>query len=73
MYNREPTLLVDVKYSLVGIEENQSEHLFDKETFDSVLTIAIFMRANINQIGGAAILKEHYILHSECFHILFLV
>ena len=27
MYNREPTLLVDVKYSLVGIEENQSEHV----------------------------------------------
>ena len=49
MYNWEPTLPIDVKYSLVGIERNESEHPFDKETFDTVLTTAISMRANIHQ------------------------
>ena len=54
-YNREPTLLIDVKYSLVGIEGNKSEHYFDpfdKETFDPVLTTVIFMRANVHQTVG---------------------
>ena len=49
MHNREPTLPINVKYSLVGIERNGSEHSFDKETFDAVLTTAISMRANIHQ------------------------
>ena len=35
MYNREPTLPIDVKYSLVSIEGNESERPFDKETFDT--------------------------------------
>ena len=47
MYNRDPTLLIDVKYNLVNTEENESKHPFDKETFDVVLTNAISMRANI--------------------------
>ena len=45
MYNREPTLPIDVEYSLVGIEGNESEHPFSKETFDGVLITAISMRA----------------------------
>ena len=36
-------------HSLVGIERNESEHPFDKETCDTVLTTAISMRANIHQ------------------------
>ena len=52
MYNREPTLPIDVKYNLVGIEENESEHPLDKETFDAVLTTTISMRANIHQTAG---------------------
>ena len=40
MYNRKPTLPIDVKYSL---------RTFDKEPFDPVLTTAIFMSANIHQ------------------------
>ena len=52
MYNREPNLPIDVKFSLVGIEGNESEHPFDKESFDAVLTIAISMRANIHQTAG---------------------
>ena len=30
MYNREPTLPIDVKCNLVDIKRNESEHLFDK-------------------------------------------
>ena len=30
MYNREPTLPVNIKYNLVDIEENGSEHPFKK-------------------------------------------
>ena len=51
MYNREP-LPIDVKYILVGIELNENEHPFDKETFDNVLITAISMRANIHQTAG---------------------
>ena len=40
MYNREITLPIHVKCSLVGIEGNESEHA-DKETFDAVLATAI--------------------------------
>ena len=49
MLNREPTLPIDVKYTLVGIEGNESEHPFDKETFYVGLTTTISMRANIQQ------------------------
>ena len=45
IYNREPTLPIDVEYSLFGIEGNESEHPFDKKTFDGVLTTEISMRA----------------------------
>ena len=43
MCNREPPLPIDVKYNLVDIEGNESEHPFDRETFD------ISTRANIHQ------------------------
>ena len=52
MYNREATLQIDVTHSLVGIEGNESEYPFDKETFDAVLTTAISMKANIHQTAG---------------------
>ena len=39
IYNREPTLPVDVRHSLIGIEGNGSEHPFDKETFDTCLQL----------------------------------
>ena len=52
MYNWEPTLPIDVKYSLVGIKENESERPFDKETFDAMLATAISMRAKIHQTAG---------------------
>ena len=55
MYNRDPTLSIDVKYSLVGIEENESECPFDKETFYAMLTTAISMTANIHQTAGEKI------------------
>ena len=55
MYNRDPTLPIDVKYSLVGIEGNESECPFDKETFDAMLTTAISMTANIHQTAGEKI------------------
>ena len=48
------TLPIDVKYSLVGIEGNESEYPFDKETFDAVLTTAISMRANKHQTACPA-------------------
>ena len=37
---------------LFDIEGNKSEHPFGKETFDTVLTNAICIRANIHQIAG---------------------
>ena len=49
VHNRDPTLLIDVKYNLVNTEGNESKHPFDKETFDVVLTNAISMRANIHR------------------------
>ena len=49
---RELTLPIDVKYNLVDVEGNESEHPFDKETFDSVLTTAISMRVNTQQMAG---------------------
>ena len=49
---RELTLPIDVKYSLVGTEGNESDHPFSKEAFDAVLTTAISMRANIHQTDG---------------------
>ena len=52
MYNWELTLPIDAKYSLVGIEGNESEHPFEKETFDAILTTAISMRANIHHAPG---------------------
>ena len=33
MYNREPTLPIDIKYSLVNFEGNESERTFAKETW----------------------------------------
>ena len=48
IYNREPTLPIGVKYSLVGTEGNEREYPFDKETFDAALTTAISMIANIH-------------------------
>ena len=52
VYNQEPTLPIDVKYNLVDIEGNESEHPFGKETFDAMLTTVISMRASIYQIAG---------------------
>ena len=52
MSNREPTISIDVKYNLVRFKGNESEHPFDKETFDAVLTITISMRPNIYQTAG---------------------
>ena len=52
MYNREPTLPLDAKYSLVGIEGNESKHLFNKEPFDAGLTTEISMRANKHETAG---------------------
>ena len=52
MYHREPTLPIDVKYSFGGIEGNESEYPFNKETTAAVLTTAISMRANIHQTAG---------------------
>ena len=41
VYNWQPTLPINVKYSLVDIEGNESEHPFDKETFDALLLTTI--------------------------------
>ena len=52
MQNHEPTLLIDVKYSLASIDWNESEHPFDKETLDAALTTAISVSANKHQAVG---------------------
>ena len=52
MFDREHISPIGVKYRLVGIAENESEHAFDKETFDAELTSTISMRANIHQAAG---------------------
>ena len=39
-------------YSLVGIEGNESKHLFNKEPFDAGLTTEISMRANKHETAG---------------------
>ena len=41
-----------------NIEGNKSEHPFGKETFDTVLTNAICIRANIHQIAGENICSK---------------
>ena len=46
VYNREPTLPINVKYSLVDIEGNEGEHPFDKEMFDALLLTAISKKNN---------------------------
>ena len=48
IYNRKPTLPIDVKYSLFGTKGNESKRSFGKETFDAVLTTAISIRANLH-------------------------
>ena len=57
-YNWDPTLLIDVKYNLVDTEGNESEHPFDKEMFNVVLTKAISMRANIHQTAFVGYKKK---------------
>ena len=52
MSNREPTIPIDVKYNLLNVKGNESEHPFDKTTFDPVLTTTISRRANIHQTAG---------------------
>ena len=42
-------------YILFDIEGNKSEHPFGKDTFDTVFTNAICIRANIHQIAGESI------------------
>ena len=49
LYNKEPALPIDVKYDLVYIERNESEHPSSKKMFDSLLTTAISMRAVMHQ------------------------
>ena len=58
MYNWEPTLPIDVKYSSVGIEGNQSEHPFHKKRFDAVLTTSISMGENIHRTADENICSE---------------
>ena len=50
---------------LVGIEENESEHPFDKETFGAALTTAISMRANIHQTAGKIICSAQEKQHRD--------
>ena len=46
LYNREPTLPIDVKHNLV--KENDLDEPFDKETFDAVLASATRIRQDIH-------------------------
>ncbi|XP_065667732.1 uncharacterized protein LOC136088021 [Hydra vulgaris] len=46
LYNREPTLPVDVKYRMVDIKKHDIES-FDRETFDAVLTSFISLREKV--------------------------
>ena len=52
LYNREPTLPIDIKYNLVDIDGDNSDEPFDRETFDAVLSNAISMREEIHQNAG---------------------
>ena len=64
-FYQEPTLPVNVKHSLVGIEENESEHLFDKETFDAMLTTVLSIRANMHQTAGENICSAQEKQHRD--------
>ena len=58
MFDREHIWRIGVKYGLVGIEQYEREHPFDKETFDAVLTTTISMRANIHQTASENICSD---------------
>ena len=56
MYNREPTLQIDVKYNLVGIEGKESDTLSTRKRLMPCLhTTAISMRVNIHQTASKSI------------------
>ena len=47
LYNREPTLPIDVKYNLnetIDVDDVNDDHPFDVETFESVLSLSMCMR-----------------------------
>ena len=55
MCKQEPTLTINVKYNLAENEGNESEYLFEKESFDALFTNAISMRAKMYQTTGEII------------------
>ena len=55
LYNREPTLPIDVKHNLV--KENDLDEPFDKETFDAVLVSATRIRQDIHNDASININK----------------
>ena len=52
LYNREPSLPIDVKYKIVDTDFNNNEQPFDKETFDAVLSASIAVREKCYKAAG---------------------
>ena len=64
LYNREPTLPIDLKYNLdeqqaavEQIEDVDGDHPFDVKTFDTVLSQAKSIREEVYEVTGANIVK----------------
>lgn len=52
LYNREPTLPIDIKHNLFHNVDDSTDEPFDKQTFDAVLSNAISMREKVHQEVG---------------------
>ena len=52
LYSWEPTLPINIKLDLVDAERKAQWQTIFKETFDAVLSTAIFIREKVHQTSG---------------------
>ena len=57
MYNREPVLLVDLKYGLNSEPASLHDDPFDQDMFDAVCASASTIRVDIHEAAGRNIKK----------------
>ena len=58
MYNRQPVLSIDIQYNLNTTNDaDEFEYLFNKETFDTMLSTTLSLRQNAHQKAGENIIK----------------